>query len=83
MKQPVIVELKTLKNENLELIEKQLQEMAPSFKIDIGYPIIPMQSGNNSPSYLIRGVVDTMQLNQLKSSIDVIDVFNDGSITPF
>jgi hypothetical protein len=83
---PVLIELKAnvINAGNLELIEKLLQKKAPSFKIDMDYPLIPMQNQNQELStYLIRGEIDDVHLNQLESSNEVLEVFKDSSISPF
>ena len=84
--QSVLVELKpnSFNTSNLELIEKQLQDKASSFKIDTNFPVVPMRKDDNElQSLLIKGEVDEKQLNQLKASDKVLDVFNDSPIAPF
>jgi len=83
---PVLIELKAnyFDSKNLELIEKTLQKKASSFKIDMDYPVIPMQNHEQELySYLVRGAIDELQLNQLKASNEVIEVFKDTPIAPF
>ncbi|MBO9561517.1 MAG: hypothetical protein J7621_02040 [Niastella sp.] len=84
--QSVLVELKSnhFNTTDLALIEKQLQENASSFKIDIDYPLVPMHNdANDLQTFLIRGEVNETQLIQLKTSDKVLGVFNDGPIAPF
>lgn len=83
---PILVELRAnqISTQNLEVIEKVLQEEAPSFKIDLNYPLIPMNDQDNElSSYLVRGEIDEIQLNQLKTSKDVLEVFKDTPVSPF